>query len=74
MLNNLGSPGFLILLLLCISIPCKCIAFKKMGRNGWASLLLLIPVVNVFIISEVAEGHWKNADEEGNLKRKPDEI
>lgn len=45
-----------------------------MGRNGWASLLLLIPVVNVFIISEVAEGHWKNADAEGNLKRKPDEI
>ena len=69
MLNNIGLPGLILLASYIFVIYCKYVAFKKMGRNGWESLLLLIPVVNIAFIWGVAHGYWPNADGDGNLIR-----
>ena len=40
-----------------------------MGKNGWLSLILLIPVINLFYLWRVVHGVWENADESGKLVR-----
>ena len=69
MLNNIGLPGLILIAVLIYGLYCKYVAFRKMGKNGWASLILLVPIVNLFYIWKVAHGHWENADANGYLQR-----
>ena len=68
---DIGWVEFLLLTAVVAPIPFKFIAFKKMGKNRWLSLLLLIPLVNLFVIWNVAHDTWDNADGiTGDLRRK----
>jgi len=74
MLNNIGLPGLIFIAVFIYGIYCKYVAFKKMGKNGWVSLLLIVPFVNIVYIWIVAHGHWENADANGYLHRVSNKI
>jgi hypothetical protein len=71
---DLGWVEFLVFVAIVGPIPFKFKAFKKMGKNGWLSLLLLIPILNLFVLWNVAHGVWGNADAETGYLRNKNNI
>lgn len=59
MLNNVGLPGILVLLIyVAIAIVPFYQLWKRTGHNGWISLLMLIPVVNIVMLYILAFKEW----------------
>lgn len=59
MMNNMGLPGLLILLLYgaIIVVPFYQL-WKRTGHNGWISLLMLVPLVNLIMLYVLAFKEW----------------
>lgn len=61
MLNNAGLPGLLLLFLygVIIVLPFYKL-WKRTGHNGWISLLMVVPVVNLIMLYVLAFKRWPN--------------
>lgn len=56
-----GTLIFVLLLLALIIFPLWKI-FQKTGRHGAMSLLMLVPLVNLFVLPFLAFGRWPRFD------------
>lgn len=59
MMNNVGVPGLLMIIVyVAIVIVPFYQLWKRTGHNGWISLLMLIPVVNLIMLYVLAFKEW----------------
>lgn len=59
MMNNVGVPGlFMLIVYVAIIIVPFYQLWKRTGHNGWISLLMLIPVVNLIMLYVLAFKEW----------------
>ncbi len=63
MMNNIGLPGLLMLVVwgALIVVPFFKI-WKRTGHNGWLSLLMLLPIVNLIMLYVIAFKQWPAVD------------
>ena len=66
MMNNIGLPGILMMVVYAavVVIPFFQL-WKRTGHNGWISLLMLIPIVNLVMLYVLAFKRWPSVDQEG---------
>ena len=59
MMNNIGLPGFLMIIVYAavIVVPFYQL-WKRTGHNGWIALLMLIPLVNLIMLYVLAFKQW----------------
>jgi uncharacterized membrane protein YhaH (DUF805 family) len=57
---DLFSPKHLLILILVYAIACYpfAVIFRRAGRSGWLSLLMLVPLVNIVMIWWFAYAKW----------------
>jgi hypothetical protein len=58
---GIGSIIFLLLILAIMIVPLWKI-FEKTGRHGAMSLLMIVPIVNLFVLPFLAFGKWPRFD------------
>lgn len=59
MMNNVGVPGlFMFIVYVAIIIVPFYQLWKRTGHNGWISLLMLIPLVNLIMLYVLAFKEW----------------
>jgi len=60
MMQNMGLPGLLVMLIIygsIIVIPFYQL-WKKSGHNGWIALLMLVPFLNFIMLYVLAFKKW----------------
>jgi len=66
MMNNIGFPGILMLIIYAAVIVVPFFQlWKRTGHSGWISLLMLIPLVNLIMLYVLAFKRWPAVDREG---------
>jgi hypothetical protein len=58
---GIGTIIFMLLILAIMIVPLWKI-FAKTGRHGALSLLLIVPIVNLFVLPFLAFGKWPRFD------------
>ena len=54
----MGAMGIVYLLIIAFFIFCWWRIFSKAGHSGWLSLLLLVPLVNLFVFLWFVFSEW----------------
>ncbi|MDZ4096129.1 MAG: hypothetical protein U1D35_14610 [Paracoccaceae bacterium] len=64
MMNNMGLPGLLMIVIYAALVVVPFFKlWQRTGHNGWISLLMLIPLVNIVLIYVLAFKSWPALDE-----------
>ncbi|MGB3177183.1 MAG: hypothetical protein WBH14_04580 [Albidovulum sp.] len=59
MMNNIGIPGLLVIVIYCVIIVVPFFQlWKRTGHSGWISLLMLVPLVNLIMLYVLAFKDW----------------
>lgn len=62
MLNNIGLPGLILILYGMLIVVPFFQLWKRTGHNGWISLLMLVPMVNLVMLYVLAFKKWPAID------------
>lgn len=65
MLNNIGLPGLSMMVVWAVVIVIPFFQlWKRTGHNGWISLLMLLPLVNLVMLYVLAFKEWPAVNRE----------
>ena len=66
MINNIGLPGILLLVVYAAIVVVPFFQlWKRTGHSGWMSLLMILPLVNLIMLYVLAFKRWPSVDREG---------
>ena len=70
MMNNIGLPGLLMLIIYAAIVVVPFFQlWKRTGHSGWISLLMLLPIVNLVMLYVLAFKRWPALETSPNVEK-----